>query len=101
MTQLDLFATQRRRRRARKSDPATSRAAALRAPVHEHHARILEALYELGRPATAEQIAARSALTAVQVSRRMAELVDAGAVVVDGTATASSGRPAQCYRRTT
>jgi hypothetical protein len=78
---------------ARRSDPATSHAAAdasagLR---HEHEARILEAL-KLG-PAGKDLIADRANLTGVQVARRMAKLQKLKLIAPTGrTVPSTSGR---------
>lgn len=60
--------------RARRSDPATSHAAARNAErfADTHKGRILEALKE--GPRTAAGIAAMTGLTVVQVDRRLCEL---------------------------
>lgn len=100
--QLDLFAPPPKRTqriRARRTDPQTSHAAAARAPMHEHHVRILDAMDMIGGPATAERIGAYCGMRKEQVGRRMVELLRDGAVVVDGEAKTTSGRSAQCYRR--
>lgn len=99
MNQLHLF--DRPRARARRTDPATSHVAARTAPVHEHISRILDAMESIGGAATAERIGSWCGLTSVQVSRRVREMIDAGLIEVCGTDRTMSGRPAQCYRRTT
>lgn len=69
--------------RARRRDPATSKAAGLKASefASGHAARILAALVERG-PMTAKEIAERTGLTDVQVSRRGKELVEARLVTI-------------------
>jgi predicted transcriptional regulator len=73
--------------RARRSDPATSHAAARNADkfAASHAGRILEALKE--GPRTAHGLAAMTGLTVVQVDRRLPEMARAGlcAVMQDGT----------------
>ena len=68
--QLDIFAPPTRTRR---SDPASSRAAARRAaPKAESDAgRILAALQRAGEPQTAEQLAAATALEPYVVRKRL------------------------------
>jgi predicted Rossmann fold nucleotide-binding protein DprA/Smf involved in DNA uptake len=60
--------------RSRRTDPATSHAAAKKAErfIPTHKAQILEALIE--GPRTAQGIAAMTGLTVVQVDRRLCEL---------------------------
>lgn len=67
---------------ARRTDPATSHAAAATAPVAEHQAKILEAL-SIG-PAGASGIAARCGLFSHQVNKRLNELAKAGRIVETG-----------------
>jgi predicted Rossmann fold nucleotide-binding protein DprA/Smf involved in DNA uptake len=87
---LPLFAAVRR------TDPATSHAAAKRAPASEHCRRILEAL--VAGPAGQSGIAERTGLTVAQVSKRLCELRRGGLVERDGeTRSASGGREAR-YR---
>lgn len=71
------------KRRTRLSDPATSKAAALKASEFAagHAAKILAALVEHGQM-TAKDIAARTGLTDVQVCRRGKELVEARLVTI-------------------
>lgn len=65
-------------RRARKSDPATSKAAARNAVMfaETHAGRILAALNE--GPRSAHGISAMTGLSVVQVDRRLPELARAG-----------------------
>lgn len=79
---------------ARRSDPATSHAAA--AEAHElrarHHALIVECLREHG-PLGKDGIAARARLTGVAVARRTVELERAGAIRPTGrTVLSTAGR---------
>lgn len=90
--------------RARRSDPASSRQAAdsMRDSAAEHRSQILAALHDTDAPLSAEQIAARVALTHVQVNRRMAELRRMGLVEITGAlARTATGRHAQTYRAKT
>ena len=76
---------------ARRSDPATSHAAAATAPVAEHQAVILDAL-AIG-PAGASGIAARCGLSSHQVNKRLTELARGGRIVETGrTVRSGSGR---------
>jgi predicted ArsR family transcriptional regulator len=76
---------------ARRSDPATSHAAARTAPVSEHQRLILEAL-AVG-PAGASGIAARCGLSGHQVNKRLTELARTGRIVETGrTVRSASGR---------
>ena len=76
---------------ARRSDPATSHAAARTAPVSEHQRLILDAL-AVG-PAGASGIAERCGLLSHQVNKRIAELARDGRIVQTGrVVTSSSGR---------
>ncbi len=82
----------------RRTDPPTSHAAAARTRsfAGDHRRRILEAL-ERG-PAGQSGIAERTGLTIQQVSRRLGELRDDGAIERCGeTRSASGGREAE-YR---
>lgn len=65
--------------RARRTDPVTSKAAAVNAErfAASHAGRILAALETLGT-ATAHEIAQQAGLTVVQVDRRLCELERAG-----------------------
>lgn len=71
------------RPRSRRTDPITSKAAAVRAErfAASHAGRIVAALDALGT-ATAHEIAAQAGLTVVQVDRRLCELERAGLVYV-------------------
>lgn len=86
---------------ARRNDPITSKVAANR--VREfgatHHAKIIEAMVEIGRPAGAEQIAARSRIDAYQVRKRMPELARAGHVeALEEMRTTTTGRLERLWR---
>jgi transcription initiation factor IIE alpha subunit len=94
MNQATLFETEPRKL-ARRADPATSQLAASR--VHEfagtHHAKILEAMGDIGRPMGAEQIAAYTSIDAYQIRKRLPELERAGLVrSFDQTRVTASGR---------
>jgi len=69
--------------RARRTDPATSHAAAAKAErfASSHAGRILAALRDLGT-ATAHELAPATGLTVVQIDRRMVELQRAGRAYV-------------------
>jgi predicted ArsR family transcriptional regulator len=76
---------------ARRTDPATSHAAAKTAPVSEHQRLIMDAL-AIG-PAGASGIAARCGLLGHQVNKRLTELAKAGRIVETGrVVTSASGR---------
>ena len=76
---------------ARRTDPATSHAAARTAPVSEHQRLILDAL-AVG-PAGASGIAERCGLLPHQVNKRINELAKAGRIVETGrTVRSASGR---------
>jgi predicted Rossmann fold nucleotide-binding protein DprA/Smf involved in DNA uptake len=82
---------------ARRSDPATSHAAAASAPVAEHQAVILDAL--ASGPAGASGIAARCGLSSHQVNKRLTELARAGRIVETGrTVRSGSGRGEREWR---
>jgi predicted ArsR family transcriptional regulator len=88
---------------ARRSDPTTSHAAARQAaPVrHADCAAILDALELATGPLASEQIASRIHRPPVAVSRRMAELRDAGLIqAVDDAYRTSSGRKATRWATT-
>ena len=75
----------------RRSDPATSHAAARTAPVSEHQRLIMDAL-AVG-PAGASGIAARCGLLPHQVNKRINELARTGRIVETGrTVRSASGR---------
>ena len=76
---------------ARRTDPATSHAAARTAPVSEHQRLIMDAL-AVG-PAGASGIAERCGLLPHQVNKRLTELAKAGRIVETGrTVRSASGR---------
>jgi len=86
-------------RRARRRDPETSKTAAAHSHglAAEHRLLILAAMRD-GGAGTAHEISRRCDLEAVQVSRRLRELVDDGLIGATGeTRPTPSGRPAQCY----
>ena len=72
VAELPLFAA------ARRSDPPTSHEAAKRAPLRGHCRKVLEAL--AAGPAGQTEIAARAGMTVAQVSKRLKELREAGAI---------------------
>ena len=79
---------------ARRTDPATSHAAAAQAVAlaADHHALILAALRTHG-PAGKSAIATRIGLDGHQVGKRMAEMERAGLIVLTGkTVPSSAGR---------
>jgi len=88
--------------RARHADPSTSAqaAASMRTVAGAHERIILDALTQAGAPLSAEQIADRSGdLTALQVARRIAGLLRAGAISVgQDLVPTTSGRMARTYR---
>lgn len=89
-------------RRARATDPQTSKAAATaaRGLAAEHRRAILEVM-RAGGDWTATEIAARCGLSAVQVCRRFAELRDDGLILETlNTRPTASGRASQCYQAT-
>ena len=91
MESLPLFAA------ARRSDPATSHAAAKTAPVAEHQRIIMDALAQ--GPAGASGIAARCGLLPHQVNRRIHELAKGGRIVETGrTVRSNSGRSEREWR---
>jgi hypothetical protein len=80
---------------ARRTDPATSHAAAAR--VREfaatHHGKILAAMRRLGNAGGAEQIAAYSKIDAYQVRKRLPELERMGFVrATEQTRQTATGR---------
>lgn len=90
-------------RRARATDPLTSKTAARRSHrlAAQHFARILRVLRDSAEPLSAEQIAALADLEPLQVSRRMAELCGpdlAAAEVADQLGRTRSGRAASRWR---
>lgn len=102
MIQADLFAAPAPRAMpaARRSDPETSRGAAMSArQLAEHHADIiLQALRRHGASGK-DRIAALTKLTGVQVARRCAELKRDGLIEETGrTVLSTSGRPEREWR---
>ena len=86
-------------RRARRNDPATSKAAARQSHgLASEHRRAILAVMRTGGDWTAHEIAARCGLTSVQVCRRFAELRDDGDIrETVNTRPTPSGRHAQAY----
>jgi predicted Rossmann fold nucleotide-binding protein DprA/Smf involved in DNA uptake len=84
--------------RARATDPATSHAAAKRAPVAGHCAKVLEAL--AAGPAGQTEIARRAGLTVAAVSKRLPELRDAGRIERCGECRSGTGGREAMYRNT-
>jgi thiamine pyrophosphate-dependent acetolactate synthase large subunit-like protein len=88
-------------RRARPTDPDTSRDAARQAGqlAADHRFRILAALRRRPEcPMAPFEIAAVCSLEPVQVCRRLRELADDGEIVVAGVGTTPSGRSARTWR---
>lgn len=86
-------------RRARRHDPATSKAAARQSHglAAQHRLAILQVM-RTGSDWTAHEIAERCGLTAVQVCRRFAEMRDDGDIrETPNTRPTPSGRHAQAY----
>lgn len=86
-------------RRARATDPSTSKAAARAAHglAAEHRSTILRVM-RAGGDWTASEIAERCGLTPVQVCRRLAELRADGAIrETVNTRPTPSGRASQCH----
>jgi predicted ArsR family transcriptional regulator len=85
----------------RRSDPPTSRSAAVNAPtfVGSHEERILAALAD--GPGTKDELAGRCGLTEQQVARRMHELRRRGLVVEIGEAVSPTGNREMRYGRAT
>lgn len=82
---------------ARRSDSATSHAAAATAPASEHQRLIMDALAQ--GPAGASGIAARCGLLPHQVNKRLTELAKAGRIVETGRVmTSASGRGEREWR---
>ena len=83
----------------RRSDPPTSRSAAVHAPtfVGSHEERILAAL--AAGPGTKDELAGRCGLDQQQVARRMSKLRDRGLVVEIGEAVSPTGNREMRYRR--
>ena len=84
---------------ARKSDPPTSHAAAKRAPVTGHCAKVLEAL--AAGPAGQTEIARRTGLTVAAVSKRLPDLRRRGVIEQCGECQSGSGGREAEYRRAT
>lgn len=84
---------------ARANDPATSQAAAQRAPVAGHCRLILEAL--AAGPAGQSEIARRTGLTVAAVSKRLPDLRRDGFIERCGECESASGGREACYRRAT
>ena len=74
---------------ARRSDPPTSHAAARRAPVRGHCAKVLEALR--GGPAGQTELGRRTGLLPHQVNKRLADLERAGLAVPTGREVVNEG----------
>lgn len=94
MEQRSIFDTEPRTL-ARRTDPATSHAAAARVGefAATHHGKILEAMRRLGGFGGAEQIAAYSKIDAYQVRKRLPELERMGAVrALSQTRQTATGR---------
>lgn len=86
-------------RRARTTDPQTSKDAAIaaRGLAAEHRRAILEVM-RTGMDWTATEIGERCGLSAVQVCRRFAEMRDDGLIrETMNTRPTASGRASQCY----
>jgi len=81
---------------ARKSDPQTSHAAAKRAPVAGHCAKVLDALAD--GPAGQTEIAKRAGLTVAAVSKRLPDLRRQGLIERDGETLSESGGREAKYR---
>lgn len=95
MNQLSIFETM-----ARRTDPATSKAAAIAAVElrAQHQALILDALKRHG-PLGKDAIAARTRLTGVQVCRRLTELQRDKLIQTTGqTVVSTSGRAEREWR---
>lgn len=84
---------------ARPTDPATSHAAARRAPVGRHERMILDAL--TSGPAGQTELAARTGLSVAAVSRRMKRLREQGLVERCGECRSASGGREGAYRMST
>ena len=86
-------------RRARRHDPATSKAAARQShSLAAEHRRVILGVMRTGSDWTAHEIAERCGLTAVQVCRRFAEMRDDGDIrETVNTRPTPSGRHAQAY----
>lgn len=94
-------------KRARRTDPDTSREAAKQSHglAAEHVEKIRCALQcieqQMRSDATAHELAYFTGLTNVQISRRLAEMEEAGLIKPSGnTRPTPSGRPARCWRLT-
>lgn len=86
-------------RLCRKTDPATSKAAAAKTPSFAggHREAIAESLK--AGPAGQTEIARRTGLTVAAVSKRLHELAKAGRIVRDGEAVSASGGREARWRR--
>jgi len=86
---------------ARRSDPATSHAAAASAnELQGQHQRLILACLEQHGPLGKDGIASRTRLDGVQTCRRLTELARAGAIVWTGrTVPSTSGRQEREWRR--
>ena len=87
-------------RRARRTDPETSRIAAREShgTASRHNGLIVDTLRANELPLSAHEIAACCGLQPVQVSRRLGQLRDDGVIVVaNRIATTPTGRPAQTW----
>lgn len=98
--QLSLFDAPKRQPRARRTDRATSHAAAVAmrgVPAHGHYAAILAALV---RPMTFWQIADAARMAGQQVNKRLGELEDRGLIRDTGRqAPSPSGRACTLWER--
>ena len=85
---------------SRLTDPDTSKAAAFQARdlAAAHADAILRCLLVAEKPLCADEIAARTDLSGVQVSRRLAGLRNAGHIEFDGYGRSLSGRRARAFR---
>lgn len=89
------------RTHARRSDPATSKAAA--SSMHRTAAAQAETVFwsmvRAGQAITADEIAIREAMTIEQVCRRLADLQrDGRAEPTEDTRATRTGRQARCWR---
>ena len=80
---------------ARRTDPSTSKAAAAQVGqfAHRHHALVLGAVAQAGRPVGAEELADACGLDAYAVRKRLPELQEQGLVMLaPGTRRTRTGR---------